>query len=174
MRRRAIESGAEDRALTRLLGHRFGPLAEGLAAEESFVVRAWFGFLACYVHGRLMLVLADKRPPWSGILVPCDQERHAALRALMPALRVHSVLGKWLLLPATAPSFEDDALRLVDLARADDPRLGIEPQAELRRRRRKRRDVRVRRASADDGDARSRRRSSPRAGRPRRSRPARS
>jgi hypothetical protein len=142
MRRPAIESGAEDRALARLLGHRFGPLAEGLAAEESFVVRAWFGFLACYVHGRLMLVLADKRPPWSGILVPCDQERHPAMRALMPALRVHSVLGKWLLLPATAASFEDDALRLVDLARADDARLGIEPQAQLRPRRRKRRAAR--------------------------------
>ena len=146
MRSPAIESGAEDRALARLLGHRFGPLAEGLAAEESFVVRAWFGFLACYVHGRLMLVLADKRPPWSGILVPCDLERHAAMRALVPSLRVHSVLGKWLLLPATAPTFEDDALRLVDLARADDPRFGIEPQARLRPRRRSRRRVRARRA----------------------------
>jgi hypothetical protein len=146
MRRPAIESGAEDRALARLLGHRFGPLAEGLTAEESFVVRAWFGFLACYVHGRLMLVLADKRPPWSGILVPCDQERHAAMRALVPSLRVHSVLGKWLLLPATSPTFEDDALRLVDLARADDPRFGIEPQARLRPRRRSGKRVRARRA----------------------------
>jgi hypothetical protein len=157
MRRPAIESGAEDRVLARLLGHRFGPLAEGLTAEESFVVRAWFGFLACYVHGRLMLVLADKRPPWSGILVPCDQERHAALRALMPSLRVHTVLGKWLVLPPTAATFEDDALRLVDLARADDARLGIEPQAKLRPRRRKSRAVRARRAPADGGDARSRR-----------------
>lgn len=142
--RRAMESAAEDRALARLLGHRFGPLAEGLAAEESFVVRAWFGFLACYVHGRLMLVLADKRPPWSGVLVPCDRERHAALRAVVPKLRVHSVLGKWLLLPASAPTFEDDVLKLVDLARADDPRLGIEPEA--RRVRLSRRRVRRRRA----------------------------
>src|SRR4029453_16065445 len=106
MRRSAIESGAEDRALARLLGHRFGPLAEGLATEESFVVRAWFGFLACYVHGRLMLVLADKRPPWSGILVPCDPERHAAMRALVPSLRVHSVLGKWLLLRPPPGAFQ--------------------------------------------------------------------
>lgn len=145
MRRSSI-GGAEDRALARLLDHRFGALVEGLAAEESFVVRVWFGFLACYLHGRLMLVLADKRPPWSGILVPCDHERHVAMRALVPSLRVHSVLGKWLLLPATSPTFEDDALRLVDLARADDPRFGIEPQARLRPRRRSRRRVRVRRA----------------------------
>ena len=134
MRRPATENGAEDRALARLLGHRFGPLVEGLAAEESFVVRAWFGFLACYVHGRLMLVLADKRPPWSGILVPCDRERHAALRAVVPRLRVHSVLGKWLQLAAAAPDFEDDALKLVDLARADDPRLGVEPEGRATRR----------------------------------------
>lgn len=128
MRRPAVESRAEDRALARLLGHRFGPLVEGLAAEESFVARAWFGFLACYVHGRLMLVLADKRPPWSGIFVPTDRERHGALRAVVPRLRPHPVLKKWLLLPPSAPTFEDDAMRLVDLARADDPRLGVEPR----------------------------------------------
>ena len=125
MRRPAIESGAEDRALARLLGHRFGPLVEGLASEESFVARAWFGMLACYVHGRLMLVLADKRPPWSGLLVPCDRERHAAMRAAVPGLKVHSVLGKWLLLPASADTFEDDAMKLADLARTDDPRLSL-------------------------------------------------
>jgi hypothetical protein len=138
MRRAALDSGAEERALARLLGHRFGPLVEGLAAEESFVVRVWFGFLACYVHGRLMLVLADKRPPWSGILVPTDPERHATLRALVPPLRVHPVLKKWLVLRPSAATFEDDALRLADLARADDPRLGVEPQARATARRRSR------------------------------------
>ena len=120
--------GAEDRALARLLEHRFGPLVETLAAEESFVVRVWFGFLACYVHGRLMLVLADKRPPWSGVLVPCDRERHPAMRAAFPALKVHAVLGKWLLLPPSAPDFEEDVMKLADLARGDDQRFGIEPQ----------------------------------------------
>ena len=138
MRRPAIESGAEDRALARLLGHRFGPLVEGLASEESFVPRAWFGMLGCYVHGRLMLVLADKRPPWSGLLVPCDRERHAAMRAAVPGLKVHSVLGKWLLLPASADTFEDDAMKLADLARTDDPRFGVEPQPRRMSRRRRR------------------------------------
>ena len=138
MRRPAIESGAEDRALARLLGHRFGPLVEGLASEESFVARAWFGMLACYVHGRLMLVLADKRPAWSGLLVPCDRERHAAMRAAVPGLKVHSVLGKWLLLPASADTFEDDAMKLADLARTDDPRFGVEPQPRRMSRRRRR------------------------------------
>jgi hypothetical protein len=128
VRRPAVESGAEERALARLLGHRFGSLVEGLATEESFVARAMFGCLACYVHGKLMLVLADKRPPWSGVLVATDRERHPALRAVVPRLRAHPVLGKWLLLPASAPTFEDDVFRLVDLVRAEDPRLGVEPQ----------------------------------------------
>jgi hypothetical protein len=142
MRRPAIENGAEERALARLLGHRFGGLVEGLASEESFVVRAWFGMVACYVHGRLMLVLADKRPPWSGILVPCDHERHAAMRAAFPRLKTHPVLGKWLLLPASADTFEDDAMKLADLARGDDPRFGIEPQPRrMSKRRPKRRSV---------------------------------
>jgi hypothetical protein len=134
MRRSAFDGGAEDRALARLLGHRFGPLVEGLAGEQSFVTRSWFGFVACYVHGRLMLVLADKRPPWSGILVPSDRARHAALRGLVPALRVHPVLKKWLVLRPSAQTFEDDALRLADLARGDDPRLGVEPQVRATRR----------------------------------------
>jgi hypothetical protein len=138
MRRPAIENGAEERALARLLGHRFGPLVEGLAAEESFVARAWFGMLACYVHGRLMLVLADKRPPWSGILIPCDRERQATMRRAFPGLKVHSVLGKWLLLPASADTFEDDAVKLADLARGDDPRFGVEPQPRRVSRRRRR------------------------------------
>ena len=127
MRRSSI-GGAEERALERLYGHRFGSLVESLASEESFVVRAWFGMVACYVHGRLMLVLADKRPPWSGLLVPCDRERQAAMRAAFPALKVYSVPGKWLLLPASAATFEDDAMKLADLARGDDQRFGIEPQ----------------------------------------------
>ena len=141
---RRSSSGAEERALERLFSHRFGSLVESLTSEESFVVRAWFGMIACYVHGRLMLVLADKRPPWSGLLVPCDRERQAAMRAAFPALKVHSVLGKWLLLPESVDSFEDDAMKLADLARMDDQRFGIEPQP---RRMSKRRSSKKRRRS---------------------------
>jgi hypothetical protein len=141
---RSSIGGAEERALARLLEHRFGGLVESLASEESFVVRAWFGMVACYAHGRLMLVLADKRPPWSGLLVPCDRERQATMRAAFPALKVHSVLGKWLLLPVSAETFEDDAMKLADLACGDDQRFGIEPQP---RRMSKRRSSKRRRAS---------------------------
>jgi hypothetical protein len=121
----------------RLRRHRYGGLVEDLTVEPSFLLSTMFGFLTCYVHGRLMLALADKRPPWRGLLVPTERAHHAALRALVPALRVHPVLGKWLHLRDAADDFEESALRLVALARADDPRIGVESTA--RRARAKRR-----------------------------------
>src|SRR5258708_2570661 len=50
--------------IVRLRRHRFGALVEELADEPSFLLATMFGFLPCYVHGRLVLALADKRPPW--------------------------------------------------------------------------------------------------------------
>ena len=119
----------EEQSLDRLLRHRYGELVEAIAREESFAARSMFHCLACYLHGRLKLVLADRERPWDGILVPTTREDQPSLRGEMPALRPHPVLGKWLYLAASVESFEDDAQRLVELALADDPRVGVEPQA---------------------------------------------
>ena len=86
-----------------------------------------FGCVACYVHGRLKLVLADGRRPWNGILVPTARDHHGSLRRALPALRVHPILGKWLHLAAGGDDFEDDVARLVALVLADDDRVGVEP-----------------------------------------------
>ena len=117
----------------RLRRHRYGGLVEDLVDEPSFLLSTMFGFLTCYVHGRLVVALADKRPPWRGLLVPTDRAHHATLRALIPDLRVHPVLGKWLYLPDAADDFEASALRVVALARADDPRIGVESVPRRRR-----------------------------------------
>ena len=124
----------EERAIARLLQHPYGDAVESLTREESLVTRAMFGCLACYVRGRLVLVLADRDPPWDGVLVPTGREHHDALRALVPALRVHPVLGKWLYLAAAEDAFEREARHLAELARADDPRVGVEPTARQGRR----------------------------------------
>jgi hypothetical protein len=118
---------------TRLLAHRWGELVAEIAEEPSFASRHMFGCLACYAHGRLMLLLADRRPPWHGVLVPMAREHHAALRRDVPGLRVHPVLAKWLHLPPGAAAFEASAARLATLARAGDPRLGVEPRPRRRR-----------------------------------------
>jgi hypothetical protein len=115
-----------DDPFARLRRHRYGGVVEELMEEPSLLVATMFGFVTCYVHGRCMLALADKRPPWRGLLIPTAREHHAALRALLPALAGHPVLGKWLYLRDSAPTFEEDARRLVALARADDPRIGVE------------------------------------------------
>jgi hypothetical protein len=115
------------RVYERLARHRFGWLAEPMADEPSFVLRPMFGCLACYLHGRLVLVLADRRPPWRGLLVPTAREAHAALRADFPALEPHPVLPKWLFLPEGTDDLETIGAALVERALADDPRLGVEP-----------------------------------------------
>lgn len=117
----------------RLRRHRYGALVRELTEEPSFLLARMFGLLTCYVHGRLVLALADKRPPWRGLLVPTDRRHHEALRAALPDLVVHPVLGKWLYLREAADDFEASAARLVALARRDDPRIGVESAPRRRR-----------------------------------------
>jgi hypothetical protein len=123
----------EEQAQARILEHPYGDCVAELLREESLVTRPMFGALACYVHGRLALVLAAGEPPWDGMLVPTAREHHDRLRADVPELRVHPVLGKWLYLPASTDGFEREARRLASLARADDPRVGVEPKPRRRR-----------------------------------------
>ena len=120
----------------RLRRHRYGGLLESLTGEPSLVVSTMFGLVTCYVHGRLVLALADKRPPWRGLLVPTDRAHHAALRVLVPQLVVHPVLGKWLYLRDSVCGFEESAQQIVALARVDDPRIGVESGGSRRRRER--------------------------------------
>jgi len=122
------------RAYERLARHAFGWLAEPMVEEPSFVLRPMFGCLACYLHGRLVLLLADRRPPWRGLLFPTEREAHAALRAEFPALEPHPVLSKWLCLPDGTDDLETAGAALVALALADDSRLGVEPKPKRRRR----------------------------------------
>jgi hypothetical protein len=108
--------------------HRFGELVEPLKDRPSFVSRAMFGCVACYLEGRLVLVLADRREPWRGVLVPTSREMHAALLKELPDLGVHPVLRKWLYLPETSGRFTETARRIVELSLSGDPRIGIEPK----------------------------------------------
>ena len=113
--------------LDRLRAHRYGALVAALREEPSFLAKPMFGCLACYLHGRMMLLLADRREPWRGLIVATGVEHHAALRAELPALHAHPVIRKWLRLAESVDDFEPTAARLVALAIADDPRLGVEP-----------------------------------------------
>ena len=102
-------------------------LADPVVDEPSFVLKSWFGGRTIMLHGLHCLFLTAQGEPWQGVLVCTFHEHHESLRAEFPALAPHPILGKWLYLPETAETFERDAKRLVQLAQARDPRIGIPP-----------------------------------------------
>jgi hypothetical protein len=124
----------------RLRRHRYGGVVGELLEEPSLVAGTMFGFVTCDLHGRFMLALADKRPPWRGLLVPTERAHHAELRRAVPELVVHPVLTKWLYLRDSAADFESSAAALVALARRDDPLIGVERRTKQERRRPRRGD----------------------------------
>lgn len=86
-----------------------------------------FGCVGCYVEGRLVVVLADRGEPWQGLLLPVERDVQTGLRHDVPALRIHSVLRKWLYLPEAEPQFEVLAEALVNRIAGGDARFGVEP-----------------------------------------------
>ncbi|MCX6936522.1 MAG: hypothetical protein NTU80_01285 [Verrucomicrobia bacterium] len=102
-------------------------LADPVRDEPSFVLKSWFGGRTLILHGLHTLFLTTQGEPWQGVLVCTFHEHQPSLLAEFPALRQHPVLKKWLYLPESAETFEPDARRLVQLARARDPRIGIPP-----------------------------------------------
>jgi len=102
-------------------------LAEPVLDDPTFELKPWFGGRSIMLDGRHQVFLTTQGEPWQGVLVCTSHEHHESLRAEIPSLVQHPVLGKWLYLPESAETFERDAQRLVQLARARDPRLGIEP-----------------------------------------------
>ncbi|WP_287495859.1 hypothetical protein [Pandoraea sp. CB10b_02] len=105
--------------------------------NETYIHKRMFGADAAYLNGLQCLAVIDKDAPWDGLLVCTSHVHHAALIREMPALRVHPVLGKWLYVPQSDPSFEAVAQRAVALVLAGDPRIGIEPRPRGPRRPRK-------------------------------------
>jgi hypothetical protein len=93
-----------------------------------------FGARAMYLSGRLMLCFVARQEPFRGVLICTERDHHAALVDEFPLLKPHPVLPKWLYLRDTSPGFERIAERLVRLAQARDPRIGIVPPPRRRRR----------------------------------------
>ncbi len=113
--------------------HPLAWLIEPLLNEPTFEFKAWFGARTVTLDGKHRLVLTTQDEPWQGVLVCTTHEHHASLLADFPSLVQHPVLGKWLYLSESSPTFERDARRLIQLARSRDPRLGIVPNARRKR-----------------------------------------
>jgi len=106
--------------------HALQWIAEPLETHPTFFQKKMFGCEALCLHDRQMLVLAAKDEPWNGLLVCTSREHHDSLLAEFPALRSHSVLGKWLYVSQAHPDFEDTANKITDLVIRADQRLGVE------------------------------------------------
>ncbi|MBI2999563.1 MAG: hypothetical protein HYY46_14105 [Deltaproteobacteria bacterium] len=112
---------------------------EPLEEEPSFIAKAMFGCVGCYLHGRLVLVLAARRhEPWMGLLVPTEKNHHTSLRREHHGLVTHPILKKWLYLPESNDEFEERARALVESIVANDLRIGVEPTRKKTRERKSR------------------------------------
>ncbi|MBI2347324.1 MAG: hypothetical protein HYV05_01585 [Deltaproteobacteria bacterium] len=94
-----------------------------------------FGCKGCYLHGRLVLVLAARDEPWNGLLVPTEKKHHESLLRDYKGLITHPILKKWLYLPESDGDFEESARALVESIKADDPRIGVESKPKSPRKR---------------------------------------
>jgi hypothetical protein len=109
-------------------------VVEPLQDEPSYLEKAMFGCRGCYLHGRLVLVLASRgKEPWKGVLIPTEKKHHGVLLDELPDLGVHPMLEKWLYLPEEKEDFEETAARLVDLIRQEDSRVGVLPKPRRKR-----------------------------------------
>lgn len=92
-----------------------------------------FGCLAVYVGDKIVLILRDKptKRGDNGVWLATTHEHHESLRREFPNMRSIPLLGKkvtgWQVLPASAPDFEEAALRACELVLASDPRIGKVP-----------------------------------------------
>ena len=111
----------------------YRPLAEDLLCLPGAELKRMFGAEAIYVEGLMLLVLADKEPPWNGLLFPAERENHAAILDEFGYLVPHAVLPKWLYLSADQDHFEARAQPLLACLLNRDERFGVIPKPKKRK-----------------------------------------
>lgn len=102
--------------------------AERILAKPDAFHKRMFGADAVYWRGKLVLVATDGDEPWNGLLFPVEKPLQASVCAEFPELKPHSILGKWLYLPARGEAFERLAVELVGRIESGDERFGTVPK----------------------------------------------
>ncbi|TAN39765.1 MAG: hypothetical protein EPN25_10260 [Nitrospirae bacterium] len=103
-------------------------LIEPLTEEADFFERPMFGCHACYLHGRLALVLAAQEEPWNGLLIPTEKQFHDSIMLEFIGVGQHPVLKKWLYLSQASDDFEASGAAIVEAVMRNDLRIGVEPR----------------------------------------------
>ena len=108
-------------------------VVEPLMDESSYLQKSMFGCQACYLHGRLVLLLTSGTEPWNGLLIPTDHPFHESIKQDFITIVQHPVLKKWLYLPEASENFETVASDIVEIIRINDQRFGVEPKERVKR-----------------------------------------
>ena len=95
-------------------------------------VKRMFGNHSIYIGPKIYLATrkSEKSPLDDGIWIGTSVEHHASLKAQFPSiinLRIYKI-KKWLLLPVTVADFEEVAIKICELIKAGDPRIGVLPK----------------------------------------------
>lgn len=102
-------------------------------SDLPILTKPMFGAHAVYHGDKIVLILREKEsaPEDNGVWVATTPEHHASLHGDFPSMRSITLFGPgltgWQVVPSDDESFEESALKLCELVRARDPRVGKIP-----------------------------------------------
>lgn len=99
-------------------------------------VKPMFGLHAIYANGKIMLVLRERndQKDTNGVWVATNTEHHKSLQKDLPSLRPFSIYSKavketeWQLLPVDSDDFETSVIKVCELIKRGDARVGRIPK----------------------------------------------
>lgn len=98
-----------------------------------------FGAYGVYVGDQIKIILRDreKNPDDNGIWIATTGEHHASLQKDLPSMRSIAMFGEegptgWQVVPKDAEDFEESALKICEMIRRGDVRVGKVPKTKLR------------------------------------------
>ena len=102
-------------------------IADLLSEHPTFSIKPMFGCQGIYINGMLVLVLADKEEPWSGVLVCTSKIYHKKLMHSIKGLKPHNVLSKWLYISKNSLKLEKIVEKLIKIIQTGNSSIGVEP-----------------------------------------------
>jgi hypothetical protein len=105
------------------------------------VIRPMFGCHALYRGEKILLILRDRNDHTdsNGIWIATDAEHHESLRKEFPCLQSVHILSdgkgetRWQMIPMDDDDFETLAIRLCELVKAEDQRIGRVPKGKKKK-----------------------------------------
>lgn len=100
----------------------FKPMFGGISVYQ---VRGAHRILVAYAGGTDISGGPNRHQEWQGLLIPTETSHHESLIKQFPALRQHSVLGKWLYIHHSHPDFSNVLGGIYDLVRQQHEWIGV-------------------------------------------------